>query len=372
MNTDVLIIGAGCGGLDTAIQLRQQARDLVITLVNPTPYLIYRPWLIYLPAQQRSFEALQVSLQNAAARYQLRLITNTVIRLDLEQHQAWLGTGEPISYRYLVLATGAPADRARLAGAAEHALFPCDIDDALALQQRFLALKEGNVTVILNGERPGPGLEYAGWLATAVHERGLTDRLQIYVVDDQDCLQTLLGSQALELFGRFFAQKGARLITGQAIRAVHADRIELENEIARPTTLTAVVGPLHGVDVGLVAPVIDAQRFVHVHTTFQSVEDPDLFAVGDATRLPAGDELPKSWVITRKQAETVAHNLLAHMRGQDLRPLDIARIRKGPLTMSMPDVGGQTVVVKNRRVLARGRWPLLRAFVDRRYLKAHA
>ncbi len=76
MNTDVLIIGAGCGGLDTAIQLRQQARDLVITLVNPTPYLIYRPWLIYLPAQRRSFEALQVSLQNAA----VRLITNTVIR----------------------------------------------------------------------------------------------------------------------------------------------------------------------------------------------------------------------------------------------------------------------------------------------------
>lgn len=40
--------------------------------------------------------------------------------------------------------------------------------------------------------------------------------------------------------------------------------------------------------------------------------------------------------------------------------------------MSMPDVGGQTVVVKNRRVLARGRWPLLlRAWVDWRYLKAH-
>src|SRR6266511_3880534 len=114
MNTDVLIIGAGCGGLDTAIQLRQQARDLVITLVNPTPYLLYRPWLIYLPAQRRSFEALQVSLQKAAAAYQLRLITDTVTRLDLAQHQAWLGEGEPISYRSVLLATGAPADRERL------------------------------------------------------------------------------------------------------------------------------------------------------------------------------------------------------------------------------------------------------------------
>jgi NADH:ubiquinone reductase (H+-translocating) len=373
MNTDVLIIGGGCGGLDTAIQLRQHARDIAIALVNPAPYLVYRPWLISLPVQRRSFEALQVSLQKAAAAYQLRLITDTVTRLDLAQHQAWLGGGEPISYRSVVLATGAPADRARLAGAAEHALFPCDVDDALALQQRFLALKEGNVTIILSGERPGPGLEYAGYLAAAMHERGLTDRLQVHVVDDQDCLQALFGSHALELIGRLFAQKGARLIMGQAVRAIHADGVELENETAWPTALTAVVGPLRGVDVGLAAPVIDAQGFVQVHTTFQSVEQPDLFAVGDAARLPPGDELPKSWVITRKQAETAARNLLAHIRGHDLRPLDIARIHKGPLTMSMPDIGGQTVVVKNRRVLARGRWPLLlRRLVDRRYLKARS
>jgi NADH dehydrogenase FAD-containing subunit len=372
MNTDVLIIGGGCGGLDTAIELRQHSGDVVITLVNPVPFLLYRPWLIYLPAQRRSFEALQVSLQKAAAPYQLRLITDTITRLDLEQHQAWLGAGEPISYRSVVLATGGPADRARLEGAAEHALFPCDVDDALALQQRFLALQEGNVTIILSGERPGPGLEYAGYLATSVHERGLTNRLQIYVVDDQDCLLALFGTHALELIGRFFGQKGARLITGQAVRAIHADRVELENEIAWPTVLTAVVGPLRGVDVGLAAPLINAQGFVQVHTTFQSIEQPDLFAVGDATRLPASDELPKSWVITRKQAETAARNLMAHMRGHDLRPLDIARIRKGPLTMSMPDIGGQTVVVKRGRVLARGRWPLLlRAGVDRRYLKAH-
>jgi NADH dehydrogenase FAD-containing subunit len=94
MNTDVLIVGGSCGGLDTAIQLQHQARDVAITLVNPAPYLLYCPWLISLPAQRRSFQVLQISLHKAAA-YQLRLITDTVAHLDLEQHQAWLGTGEP-------------------------------------------------------------------------------------------------------------------------------------------------------------------------------------------------------------------------------------------------------------------------------------
>jgi hypothetical protein len=38
--------------------------------------------------------------------------------------------------------------------------------------------------------------------------------------------------------------------------------------------------------------------------------------------------------------------------------------------MAVPDCGGRTVVVKDGRVLASGRWPLLvRALVDRRALK---
>ena len=176
MQTDVLILGGGCGGLETAIELRKQAPDAMITLVNPTVYLVYRPWLIYLPAQQRRFEHLQVSLQQAATTYRLRLVTDTVRHLDCDHHQAELIMSEPITYRSVVVATGAPADKERISGAASHAFFPCEVADALDFRDRFLTLAQGGVTVILAGERPGPGLEYAGWLATAVHDRGLAKR----------------------------------------------------------------------------------------------------------------------------------------------------------------------------------------------------
>jgi hypothetical protein len=86
-----------------------------------------------------------------------------------------------INYRSAVLAIGAPADRERLPGAAQHALFPCDVEEALALKEQFLALRQGHVSVIIAGEWPGPGLEYAGWLATAAQEHGLAG-LQIHRV----------------------------------------------------------------------------------------------------------------------------------------------------------------------------------------------
>src|SRR6266849_5405029 len=115
--------------------------DATITIVNPQPYLIYRPWLIYLPAQRRRFEELQISLQKAAATYRLHLVIDTVRRLDYTNQRLLLADGEMINYRSAVLATGAPADRERLPGSAQHALFPCDVEEALALQEKFLALK---------------------------------------------------------------------------------------------------------------------------------------------------------------------------------------------------------------------------------------
>ena len=111
MNTDFLLIGGGCGGLETALHLRKLVPDATITIVNPRPYLIYRPWLIYLPAQRRRLEDLQISLLKAAATYRLHLVTDRVRRLDHANRRASLSSGEMIAYRAAVLATGAPADR---------------------------------------------------------------------------------------------------------------------------------------------------------------------------------------------------------------------------------------------------------------------
>lgn len=74
--------------------------------------------------------------------------------------------------------------------------------------------------------------------------------------------------------------------------------------------------------------------------------------------------------MTRRQATLVAQNLAAQANGRDLRAMDIAKVRRSPLRMNMPDVGGWTVAVRDERVFASGRWPLLlRTLVDRRYLK---
>ena len=175
----------------------------------------------------------------------------------------------------------------------------------------------------------------------------------------------------MDIVADILTRKGATLIQGQAVRAVHAEGIELENGMEWDSMLTAVVGPLRGVDLALPAPIVDERGFVRVQPTFQSECQPDLFAVGDVTRFPTGSVLPKSWMLTRRQAPLVAQNLVAHSKGQELCAFDFETARKAA-GVAVPDCGGQTVVVrvKDGHVLAKGRWPLLlRAMVDRRSLK---
>jgi hypothetical protein len=65
--------------------------------------------------------------------------------------------------------------------------------------------------------------------ATAVQKRGLTGRLHVHVVDDRDSLRARLGERAMDIVEGILERKGATLIRGQAVRAVLAEGIELEN-----------------------------------------------------------------------------------------------------------------------------------------------
>ncbi len=367
--TDFLLIGGGFGGLETAIRLRQLTKSATITLITPQPYLVYKPWLIYLPAQRIQFEHTLISLEKAARAFHLHLLVDSVTAVEPEQQQIHLATGGTMSYAQMLLATGATAQREIIPGAREHALFPCDVEDAQHFRQRLLDLKQGVVTMIIGWERPGPGLEYAGWIATYLQEKHLSDRIHLRVITEPETLTAYFGERAEQTIWRFFQRECVHLLPDQSVKEIEADTVQLYDGQKYTSDLTAVVGPLRGIDVGLPRPFLDEKGFIHVNQYFQSPCHPHLFAIGDAAALPVHHGLPKSMFITRKQAPLVAGNLFAHALGRSLHPFPFEQVRKGLILM--PDIGGETVLVKQGgKLLMSGSWPLvLRKTLDRRYFK---
>src|SRR6266511_2352434 len=350
-STDVLVVGAGAGGLAVAAEMRQISARASVTVATESTDQLYWPWLIYAPAGRlQSKLAPKIPLRPVADRHGFRLLIGGVREIDLVAKRAVLDNSV-VGYRVLVIAAGAPADRGRLPGAAEHALFPCDAPDANRLTERLASIGEGAITFVLTGERIGPGLEYAAWLARAQQELG-ERRYRVQVVSDGDTLTELLGLRGVRRVGRLLEGWKATLELGTDVAAIESDGVRLADERRLASALTNVVGPLRGPDIGLPEEVTDARGFVIVDRFLRSPLDSSLLAVGDAATVP-GEPWRKSWQLAIRQAPVVAANAAAELAGTAPRPFD-SRVARRRSRISLPDVGGTALLVVNRRLLLAG------------------
>ncbi len=363
---EILIVGAGAAGVEAALSVRAQAPRLSVTVVAPGPEIVYRPWLVHLPAGDRQVRYPLKALAEAAG---FRLLQSPAKQVDLDGRTVRLADGTALGYERLVLAAGAPADRRRVPGSAGHALFPCDSDDAVRFADRVRELREGVITVVLTGERPGPGLEYAANLALLLRRVG-SARRRLRVVDDRPRLMAPFGAKASRWVQRLLTSRGASVEAGTPVAAVEPDGVVLADGRRLDSQLTAVVGPLRGPDLGLPPQLTTPNGFLRTDDRLHLAGHPEVTVIGDAVQLASAPDLPKSWVFARRQAATAAANLAAESTGAPARPFDLTAARR-LAAVSLPDLGGTTVLVRSGRLLARGRLPLLlRNRLDRQNLRA--
>lgn len=366
MDTDVLVIGGGAAGLAAATRLSAQAPDLSTTLVDPSEFNTYRPWIQYALPGLLATEDLQISLRQMAERHGFTFYKSTVDKLDQDSGTA-LADGEPIRYRRVIIASGAPTDRDAIPGAAQHAIFPCDLDGFQTLRQWLRSTEEGTLSMVLTGERISPGLEDAAWLARTYHTRG-GSQVQIRVIADGDCFTDQFGTRATRRIRDRLEAWGAELVLGASVRAIAADHVALSDGRILSSTLTAVVGALRGPQIRT-SNLTDEHGFFVVEPTLRSSYHPSVFVAGDAIQGLAG--LRKNWQLSVRQATLAADNALRSLDNGQLTALETGRDRR-MAAFSLPDVGGAAFLVFNRRLLSTGKAARrLRIGFDRKHFAAY-
>jgi len=288
--------------------------------------MLFRPWLIYLPAQRITIERAQINLRPWAERSRVMLIEGCAQAVDAKNHLVRLVSGSSLHYSVMSVATGAVSDRQRIPGADRHASWPCDLDDALAFSRTFTEMAAGVVTVIAAGERSGPALEYAGWLVRAAEARP-GSAVRVRLLDHDEALRRRFGARAMAVVRRFFETRGHEVVEG-VVEKVYSDAVDVSCGGRLESALTAVLGPLSGCTDGVSSDLVDSSGFVAVDASYRSRTNPDIFAVGDVAGPPADGTLPKSWVMARLQARTVAANMIATRDGKSPTPFNIKRARR--------------------------------------------
>lgn len=367
MDTDVLVIGGGAAGLAAAARLRARAPALRVTLVNPTPFNLYRPWLMYALPHLMPPEDLRIPLADMADRYGFRFCQGEVDKLDPGSRAAVVD-GDPIQYQRVIVAAGAPTDREAVPGAGQHAVFPCDLAGFQEFQRRLDGLETGSATIVLTGERIGPGLEDAAWLARA-RQAQARPGVRIRLIADGDCFVGQFGPGATGRIRDQLEAWGAEVVLGTAVASISEDAVTLADGRRLPSTVTALVGALTGPDLQT-AELTDERGFFPVNPQLQSIHEPTVFAAGDAVAHGA-HPVRKNWQRAVAQAYVAAENVARGLAGDPLVSYRDARDRRLS-RFSLPDVGGSAYLVWNQRLITAGRAARrLRVRFDRAHFDAY-
>ena len=130
---EVLVLGGGFGGLETAFYLRTAVKDRAkLTLVSDTDHFLFKPNTIYIPFGMNP-EKLKIPLAKPTHRKDIDFIQATAREIDPERKTVAVGDRQ-IRYDYLVVATGAGMRSEEVPGLAEHAETIWTVEDMLRLR----------------------------------------------------------------------------------------------------------------------------------------------------------------------------------------------------------------------------------------------
>ena len=324
----VVILGGGTGGTLGANRLRKRlGKDVEITVIDQDDHHVYQPGLLFVPFGLAHPEDL-VRPRGRQLHRGIEYVQEEIHRVDLETDTVHLANGVEVPYDVLVVATGArllPEETEGLLGDAwNRKVFTFyEMDSALHLWKALEEFHEGRLVidiVDLPIKCPVAPLEFAFLADWWLTEHKRRDKVSItYVTPLDGAFTKPVASRTLH---GMLDEKGIDLVTEFNTGEVdggdstHEGRLISYDEREVPFDL-AVVVPLHGGAefIGRSEGLGDELDFVPTDPkTLQSQAKANVFAIGDATNLPAS----KAGSVTHFEGETLVENVARFLEGEEL------------------------------------------------------
>lgn len=319
---EIVIIGGGVGGLVVAKRLRRLLPPgHAITLVDRSPEHVFQPSLLWVADGTRAPRRIVRPLSRLERRG-VSFRRASVVGLDLERRQVRLEDGV-IPYDYLVLSPGAELRPEALPGLAESGYNLYTLDGATELSaavSRFTGGKLAVLVAALPFKCPAAPYEAAMLLEARLRARGVRDRCEIAVYTPEPQPMPVAGPALGAAVRAMLEARRIGYFPNHKPVAVDAGSrtVRFESGVTWSYDLLAYVPP-HAAPAFVVgAGLAPAAGWVKVDPKTLVTPAERVWAVGDVTGipLPNGKALPKAGVFAEGEAEVVARNIAALIRGK--------------------------------------------------------
>ncbi len=340
--TGIVVLGAGLGGTIMAYELRDRVPpDVEITLISKGTKYSFVPSNPWVAVGWRDRDDIEVELQAACERRNIRLMPQGAERVIPEEKRIALNDGTSVSYDYLVLATGPELafDEIPGFGPEHHTSSVCHIDHALPTRDAFRRLADNPGPVVIGAVQGascfGPAYEFAFILDKALRDAKVRDRVPMTFVTSEP----YIGHLGLDgvgdtkgLLESALRSRHIRWITNARVKAfdeksVTAEEINEDGSVKTthevPSAFTMMLPAFRGVAaVRDIDGLVNPRGFVLVDKHQQNARYPDIFAVGVGVAIPPMGKtpvpvgVPKTGFMIESMVTATAHNIARLIEGK--------------------------------------------------------
>ncbi|MBM4343759.1 MAG: NAD(P)/FAD-dependent oxidoreductase [Deltaproteobacteria bacterium] len=320
----IVILGAGTGGTLLANKLVQALPDWAVQVIDRDDAHLYQPGLLFLPfGGYRESELVRSRKGLIDPRVQFTVAE--LNRIAPDEHRVYLQGGARVPYDILVVATGSRVTPEATQGLTavgwrDNAFDFYTLDGARALRDRLARFDKGRL--VLNVAEmpikcPVAPLEFLFLADAYFTQRGV--RKDIDIVYATPLEGAFTKPKASALLGDMLGKRGISVVPEFAVSEVDGAARTMKAFDGREVDYDLLVSiPLHAGSEAIARSGLGdvGGWFPTDKHTLQSRHHPDVFAIGDATDVPAS----KAGAVAHFQGDVLLTNIVRHTEGQPPLP----------------------------------------------------
>ena len=299
-------------------------RLTVICTDMHTPYSGMLPGYV---AGHYDYDAVHIDLSRLAVFAGARLYRDEVIGLDRSNRKVLCRNRPPVPYDVLSINIGSTPQLQGVPGATENAIA---VKPITRFNDRWLGLLErvqrhtGKTTVAVVGAGAG-GVELLLAMQFRLRQvlRGMgrnPEDLAFHLFTDSAHILPTHNAGVRQRFDQVLRERGVQVHRNAAVTQVLPGRLQTATgqgiDADEIVWVTRAGGAAWLKDTGL---ALDADGFIQVTDTLQTVTDPSIFAAGDIANM-VNHPLEKAGVFAVRQGPPLAQNLRLRVQGTTLKP----------------------------------------------------
>jgi len=305
----VVIIGGGFAGVYTAKELLK--RNLPVLLISKTNHFTFTPLLHEVATGSLISHDVIFEYESFFKEKHFQFARGLVENIDLKKRTVSV-EAEKIAYSQLVLALGATTNHWNIKGT-DKAFTLKNVEDAVKLKKAILETAQNidqHASVTVVGAGP-TGLELVfdiQLMLESLKKRNENLHFTVRLIDSRKAVCSM-GSKSVDGYiARALKKAGIEVVCGAYAQEITSDKIiTTEGEFASDVTvLCAGVRP--NTDVFKKILKLDDRGHIIVNSHLQVLDDPSVFAIGDAISID-GEPVPKLAQIAVREAPVVAANI---------------------------------------------------------------